>query len=124
MVVANWINLQYYASTVNNGMFGSGNKVTHNVVGTLGVCQGNSGDLQVGLPFQSVHDGKKWVHEPLRLHVFIEAPRARIAAVLAKHENVRQLVDNGWLLLFAIEEEGGSYSRCLPGARWEKIESA
>jgi len=124
MVVANWINLQYYASTVNNGMFGSGNKVTHNVVGTLGVCQGNSGDLQVGLPFQSVHDGKKWMHEPLRLHVFIEAPRARIAAVLAKHENVRQLVDNGWLLLFAIEEEGGSYSRCLPGARWEKIESA
>jgi len=124
MVVANWINLQYYASTVNNPIFGSGNKVTHNVVGTLGVCQGNSGDLQVGLPFQSVHDGKKWMHEPLRLHVFIEAPRARIAAVLAKHENVRQLVDNGWLLLFAIEEEGGSYSRCLPGARWEKIESA
>jgi hypothetical protein len=64
------------------------------------------------------------MHEPLRLHVFIEAPCARIAAVLAKHENVRQLVDNGWLLLFAIEEEGGSYSRCLPGARWEKIESA
>ena len=121
MVVANWINLQYYASTVNNAVFGSGNKVTHNVVGTIGVCQGNGGDLQTGLPLQSVHDGTKWVHEPLRLHVLIEAPRDRIAAILAKHENVRQLVDNGWLLLFAIEEEGKRLYRCLQGTHWETI---
>ena len=121
MVVANWINLQYYASTVNNPVFGSGNKVTHNVVGTIGVCQGNSGDLQTGLPLQSVHDGARWVHEPLRLHVFIEAPRERIAAILAKHENVRHLVDHGWLLLFAIGDEGKSFHRCLPGAQWESI---
>ncbi len=121
MVVANWINLQYYASTVNNDVFGSGNKVTHNVVGTLGVCQGNGGDLQTGLPLQSVHDGTKWVHEPLRLHVFIEAPRERIAAILAKHDNVRQLVDNGWLLLFAIEDQGEQYYRCQPGAQWDLV---
>ncbi len=121
MVVANWINLQYYASTVNNPVFGSGSKVTHNVTGTLGVCQGNSGDLQTGLPLQSVHDGTRWIHEPLRLHVFIEAPRDRIAAVLAKHENVRQLVDHGWVLLFAIEDDGKSYSRCRPGAQWETL---
>ncbi len=121
MVVANWINLQYYASTVNNPVFGSGNKVTHNVVGTVGVCQGNSGDLQTGLPLQSVHDGTRWIHEPLRLHVFIEAPRERIAAILAKHENVRHLVDHGWLLLFAIGDEGKSFHRCLPGAQWEAI---
>lgn len=122
MVVANWINLQYYASTVNNHVFGSGNKATHNVVGTLGVCQGNGGDLQTGLPLQSVHDGAKWVHEPLRLHVFIEAPRERIAAILAKHESVRQLVDNGWLLLFAIEDEGESYYRYQPRQGWEPVE--
>ncbi|MCB1209619.1 MAG: DUF2309 domain-containing protein, partial [Verrucomicrobiales bacterium] len=122
MVVANWINLQYYASTVNNRVFGSGDKVTHNVVGTLGVCQGNGGDLQTGLPLQSVHDGTKWVHEPLRLHVFIEAPRERITAILAKHANVRQLVDNGWLLLFAIEDEGQHFFRCQPGANWEPVD--
>ena len=122
MVVANWINLQYFASTVNNPVFGSGNKVTHNVVGTLGVCQGNGGDLQTGLPLQSLHDGTKWVHEPLRLHVFIEAPRDRIAAILVKHENVQHLVENGWLLLFAIEDEGENYYRCRPGAQWELVE--
>lgn len=121
MVVANWINLQYYASTVNNRAFGSGNKVLHNVVGTLGVCQGNGGDLQTGLPLQSLHDGTRWVHEPLRLHVFIEAPRERIAAILSRHDHVRQLVDHGWLLLFAIEDDGQSYHQCLPGTRWQKI---
>ena len=118
MVVANWINLQYYASTVNNTVFGSGNKVLHNVVGTLGVCLGNSGDLQTGLPFQSIHDGTKYIHEPLRLHVFLEAPEERIEAVLAKHANVRELVNNGWLLLFAIDEEGELSRRRADGG-WE-----
>jgi uncharacterized protein YbcC (UPF0753/DUF2309 family) len=106
MVVANWINLQYYASTVNNRLWGSGNKVTHNVVGTFGIQQGNGGDLQAGLPLQSVHNGETWMHEPVRLSVLIEAPRSDIDAVIAKHESVRQLVENGWLHLFAIEDEG------------------
>ena len=33
MVVTNWINMQYHASTVDNRRYGSGNKVLHNVVG-------------------------------------------------------------------------------------------
>jgi uncharacterized protein YbcC (UPF0753/DUF2309 family) len=107
MIVTNWINMQYYASTVNNQLWGSGNKVTHNVVGTFGIQQGNGGDLQAGLPLQSVHNGVTWMHEPVRLSVFIEAPRADIDAVITKHESVRQLVENGWLHLFAIEEAGG-----------------
>jgi len=106
MVVGSWINLQYYASTVNNEVFGSGNKVTHNVTGTLGVCQGNVGDLQTGLPMQSVHDGQRWIHEPLRLHVMVEAPRESLIAILDKHPDVRNLVTHGWILLFAIEDEG------------------
>jgi uncharacterized protein YbcC (UPF0753/DUF2309 family) len=36
MVVTSWINLQYYASAVDNKKFGSGNKTLHNVVGGLG----------------------------------------------------------------------------------------
>lgn len=104
MVVAHWINLQYYASTVDNQRYGSGNKVLHNVVGGhIGVFEGNGGDLRIGLPLQSLHDGERWVHTPLRLSVFIEAPREAIDAILRKHETVRQLVDNEWLYLFQLD---------------------
>ncbi len=111
MVVASWINLQYYGSTVDNRRFGSGNKVLHNVVGTFGVWQGNSGDLQPGLPLQSLHDGTRWMHEPLRLSVFIEAAREDIAAILAKQPGVRELVENGWVNLFAMDESGKHFWR-------------
>lgn len=106
MVVASWINLQYYGSTVNNRAFGSGNKVLHNVVGTLGVLEGNAGDLKAGLPWQSVHDGKRFIHEPLRLNVFIEAPLPAIDQVISSNDGVRDLVENGWVHLFAIAEDG------------------
>ncbi len=118
LVVASWINLQYYGSSVDNTAFGSGNKVLHNVVGTLGVLQGNGGDLQVGLPWQSVHDGKRLVHEPVRLSAFIEAPREELTAVLVKHPALRQLLDNGWLHLFAIEDDGRRYARYCGGLEW------
>ena len=119
MVVANWISLQYYGSSVNGDAFGSGNKVLHNVVGTLGVLEGNGGDLRVGLPLQAVHDGKRLVHEPLRLNVFIEAPTEQIDATLEKHANVRELVDNRWLHLFALADEGKTCLRYAEVGVWE-----
>ncbi len=104
MVVTNWINMQYYASVVDNVKYGSGNKVLHNVVGgRLGVFEGNGGDLRIGLPIQSLHDGNHWQHTPLRLSVFIEAPQVAIDSVINKHAVVRQLVDNQWLHLFQID---------------------
>jgi uncharacterized protein YbcC (UPF0753/DUF2309 family) len=121
VIVANWINLQYYASTVNNRLWGSGNKVLHNAVGAFGVQQGNGGDLQTGLPWQSLHDGERWMHEPLRLSVFIEAPRAAIDAILARHTNVQELVDNEWLHLFALEAEGTVILRRRPRGGWETV---
>ena len=110
MVVTHWINLQYYASTVDNVRYGSGNKLLHNVVGGhLGVFEGNGGDLRIGLPMQSLHDGERWVHTPLRLSVFIEAPLDAINTVVARHESVRQLVENKWLHLFAYGPDGQIY---------------
>ncbi len=104
MVVAHWINFQYYASTVDNARYGCGNKVLHNIVGGhLGVFEGNGGDLRIGLSLQSLHDGEKWVHVPLRLAVFIEASQASIDGVLATHAKVRELVDNEWLHLFQLD---------------------
>jgi uncharacterized protein YbcC (UPF0753/DUF2309 family) len=107
MVVAHWINLQYYASTVDPERFGSGNKVLHNVAcGRIGVFEGNTGDLRIGLARQSVHDGARWMHMPLRLSVFIDAPRDRIDRIIARHPTVRQLVDNQWLHLFRFGPDG------------------
>ncbi len=121
MVVGSWINLQYYGSTVNNRLFGSGNKVTHNVVGTFGVWQGNGGDLQTGLPLQSLHDGSQWRHEPLRLSVVLEASRQEVEAILEKHASVAELVENGWIHLFALEVVEGKTWKYLQRSNWAEF---
>jgi len=124
MVVTNWINMQYYASTVDNTHYGSGDKVLHNVVGgNIGVFEGNGGDLRIGLPMQSIHDGEQFVHTPLRLSVFIEAPRPQIDAIIVKHAVVKQLVDNEWLHLFHIEPSGATVARYRPGGAWHAVEA-
>jgi len=105
MVVASWINLQYYASVVDNRVFGSGNKVLHNVTGRHAIFEGNAGDLRVGLPLQSLHDGTKWMHEPLRLSVFVEASLDNVRRVVESVPAVRELVENEWVLLFALDEK-------------------
>jgi uncharacterized protein YbcC (UPF0753/DUF2309 family) len=121
MIVTNWINMQYYASTVDNKAFGSGNKAIHNVIGKFGIFQGNGGDLMTGLPWQSVHDGKQYQHEPLRLLVVIDAPRNAISGIIQKHENVANLVDNGWLSLVSLEEDIAHLY--LTGQQWKKLDT-
>jgi uncharacterized protein YbcC (UPF0753/DUF2309 family) len=118
VVVASWISLQYYGSSVAPAAFGSGNKLIHNVVGGLGVVEGNGGTLRAGLPWQAVHDGVRLAHEPLRLSVLIEAPQAAVTDILARHDGVRALFDNGWLHLFVLEE-GRIAARYRRGLEWE-----
>ena len=118
MIVATWINLQYYASTVDNARYGCGNKVLHNVVGgRIGVFEGNGGDLRIGLPMQSLHNGTRWVHTPQRLCVFIEARKESIEQVMNKHRRVRDLVNNAWIFLLRIDPDTGAIERCSD-RRW------
>jgi len=124
VVVASWISLQYYGSTVAPALFGGGNKLLHNVVGGIGVVEGNGGTLRAGLPWQSVHDGDTLAHEPLRLTVAVEAPREAITVVLARHPEIRALFDNGWLHLFALDAAGRMAWRYRSGLAWEPVESA
>jgi uncharacterized protein YbcC (UPF0753/DUF2309 family) len=118
VVVASWISLQYYASTVAPEVFGGGNKLLHNVIGGIGVVEGNGGPLRAGLPWQSVHDGEGYAHEPLRLSVCIEAPPQAMTDVLGRHANVRALFDNGWLNLFALDEAGHMAWRYAGDLEW------
>lgn len=119
LVVGSWINLQYYASSVDNQHFGSGHKAIHNVVGGVGVALGNENDLQTGLPLQSVHDGKQWVHEPSRLHALIAADPDVIEQILNRQSDLKNLLDNEWLHIFALGADGQGFSRRLPSGQWQ-----
>lgn len=123
VVVASWISLQYYGSTVAPETFGGGNKLLHNVIGGIGVVEGNGGNLRPGLPWQSVHDGESFAHEPLRLSVCIEAPREAMTEILRKHPGVRALFDNGWLSLFAMDESGAASWRYAGDLTWIAVDA-
>jgi uncharacterized protein YbcC (UPF0753/DUF2309 family) len=43
------------------------------------------------------------MHTPLRLSVFIEAPRPSIDRVLAKHAKVNEIVTHEWIHLFQLD---------------------
>ncbi|MBF9150473.1 DUF2309 domain-containing protein [Novosphingobium jiangmenense] len=104
MIVAQWINCQYLFSTIDNEVFGAGDKTTQNVIGGFGVVQGSGGDLCVGLPRQSLFrdDGTPY-HTPRRLAVIIEAPLQRVQDIVLAHDVVGRLVENGWINLVVID---------------------
>ncbi len=103
LIVAQWINMEHYFSTVDNEVYGSGSKVYHNIVGRVGVMSGASSDLRLGLPAQTVLDGPVPYHEPMRLLAVIEAPRGRVEAVIATHPSLERLFHNEWVSLVVCE---------------------
>ena len=118
MVVAHWINAQYYFSTVDPEVLGAGDKVLHNPVPGVGVLLGAGGDLRAGLPRQSVMDGDRPYHEPLRLLTVVEAPIERIDAVIARNPVLQQLFDGEWVHLVALDGTTGTWSRRGPDGAW------
>lgn len=122
MLVTSWINLQYFASTVDPVKLGAGNKTIHNVVGCFGIIEGYSGDLKTGLAWQSVHDGENYQHLPQKLQVIIEAPINVISGIIEKHESIRNLLDNNWIKLLAISNEGKIAYRYEGNLKWKQVE--
>lgn len=120
LVVGSWINLQYYASTTDNEVYGSGHKTIHNVVGGIGVALGNEYDLRPGLPMQSVADGKNLVHTPCRLHACVAADPAMLDEILDQHQHLKDLVTNNWIHLIALGKSGDLWSKRLSDGSWEE----
>ena len=118
LVVAQWINCQYYFSTVDPERFGAGTKTIHNVVAGLGVLRGPSGDLQLGLPLQGALDGDRLYHEPLRLLAVVQAPRARIDDIIRRNPVLQHLIGGEWVALAAREHPGDGWSRRTEDGAW------
>ena len=119
LVVAEWISMEYYFSAVDPSCYGSGSKVTHNVVSGVGVMHGSHSDLQTGLPLQSVNDGNRHYHEPMRLLAIIEAPTSRISSAIQKHTLLQHLFHNQWVNLVAVDPATLEFHRYNSDSTWE-----
>jgi len=123
LVVAQWINSQYFFSTVDNMAFGSGNKITHNVVGKVGIMQGNASDLMHGLPLQSVQQSDERIyHQPLRLTAVVVAPRERVQALVDKHAILQQMFFNEWVSLQVYDPQQRLMLQLEPTGEWKRVE--
>ncbi len=120
LVVAQWINMEHYFSTVDNEVYGSGSKVYHNVVGRVGVMTGGVSDLRLGLPAQTVLKGEDPYHEPMRLLAVIEAPGARIQSIIARHPHLEQLVTKRWITIVALNSEDHTFDLYDSMAGWRR----
>ncbi len=121
-VVAQWINMEHYFSTVDNEVYGSGSKIYHNVVGRFGIMSGAQSDLRTGLSRQTVMNGEVPYHTPLRLLTLIEAPRERMSEIIPRHRVLQHLYDNEWVHLVALDPQDKTFYRYVPKQGWIKID--
>ncbi len=124
MVVAQWINSQYLFSTLDNVAFGSGSKITQNIVGKIGVMQGNASDLMHGLPLQSVFaNDQENYHEALRLTTLIYAPSSKIDKVMQDSAKLQQLVFNQWITIYCVEPINNKVYQLNTDLTWREVEN-
>jgi len=118
LVVGHWISSQYYFSTVDPEVFGAGDKLLHNPVGTLGVLSGDGGDIRVGLPLQSTHVAGRRHHQPVRLVAIIEAEPARIEQIIDANPILQTLTSGSWIRIAARSRAGEPWSTRTPHGTW------
>jgi uncharacterized protein YbcC (UPF0753/DUF2309 family) len=99
--VCGGINLEYLFSRVDNGIYGAGTKLPHNVIGLLGVANGVEGDLRTGLPSQMIE-----VHEPARLLIVIDQSCEILNKAFAKlGDELMEWLNNDWVRVVSCHPE-------------------
>jgi len=104
------INLEYYFSSVDNGVYGCDTKVPHNVSGLLGVMEGAASDLRTGLPRQMIE-----IHEPMRLLLIVESTLDVLGGIYGRQPVIAELLDNEWVQLVAMDPDDGRFTRFVAG---------
>ncbi|MEM9242535.1 MAG: putative inorganic carbon transporter subunit DabA [Pseudomonadota bacterium] len=104
VVVAHWINSQYYFSSVSPEHYSAGNKALHNVLSNMGVMEGNQSDLKYGLPHQSLFYQDQRVHQPQRLFVLVDAEADKIDTIINKNPSLKALVDGQWIFVKSLSK--------------------
>ncbi len=121
LVVGQWINAEHYFSLLDPERYGGGNKIYHNVAGAVGIMWGNESDLLPGLPAQTLMDGDRLYHEPLRLLVVVQAGRERIDRVVSNNPPLRRLLVNGWVRLVAADPGERAFFRMKAPGDWSPV---
>lgn len=117
-VVVQWISMEHYFSTVDPEVYGSGSKMYHNVASHIGVMFGTQSDLRIGLAWQTVMNGERPYHEPMRPLYIVEAPCERLTMLIRKNDILQRFFDGRWVHLVALDPDEGIFYRYLPNQGW------
>jgi hypothetical protein len=98
--VCGGINLEYYFSRVDNYKLGAGTKLSHNVMGLIGVANGMDGDLRPGLPSQMIE-----VHDPIRVMIIVEQFPQVVLNTIKMNDATYEWFINEWVHLVAVHPE-------------------
>jgi len=107
--VCGTVNLDYYFSRIDSGKYGCGTKLSHNIVGMLGVCNGVDDDLRTGLPIQMTE-----LHDPIRLLMVIEQEPEIIIKVLRENPSLLEWVENAWVRVASVSPSTGAVKMAGP----------
>ncbi len=122
LVVGQWINAEHFFSALDGIRFGGGNKIYHNVTGQFGVMWGNESDLLPGLPQQTIRDGDRLFHEPVRLSVLVESSREVLKRIIENNPVLRKLFRNEWVRLVAADPGDRVFYRYAYPGTWTAVE--
>ncbi|MFY7843040.1 MAG: DUF2309 domain-containing protein [Rhabdochlamydiaceae bacterium] len=122
VIVAQWINMQYLFSTLNNSAYGGGSKITKNITGKMGVMQGNASDLMTGLPLQSVYyNDKEPFHEPQRLMIVVLTEQPILDRIIKNEAILKKLFSNGWIQMYMIDPNDHKTYSLKRDLSWEAV---
>ena len=114
--VCGGINLEYYFSTVDVEVYGSGTKLPHNITGLVGVMDGFQGDLRSGLPVQTIE-----IHEPVRILFVVETTPERLMSTVQASPELTEFVRNKLIRIATMDPDDGHVEVYRDGV-FEKLE--